>query len=97
MDVRFTPGQLTYLSSTPDPAVAPAVNDGSASTGVVRFSFASTAGFAGITPIAQLTFRATSTIGVAGSLQLVASELTATDYSDLLPNAVQVTQPIVLR
>lgn len=97
VDVRFTPGQLTYLSSTPDPAVAPAVNDGSASTGVVRFSFASTAGFAGITPIAQLTFRATSTIGVAGSLQLVASELTATDYSDLLPNAVQVTQPIVLR
>lgn len=97
IDVRFNPGQLAYQSTVPDAVVAPAVNDGSASTGVVRLSFASTAGFDGVTTIARLTFRAAATPGTTGSIQVLASELTATDYSDLLPNAVQVTQPIVLR
>lgn len=97
VDVRFTPGQLAYVSTTPDATVAPAVNDGSASTGIVRLSFASTAGYSGITPIAQLTFHAAAVAGATGSLQLVASELSAADYSDLLPNVVQVTQALVLR
>jgi hypothetical protein len=97
IDVRFTPGQLAYLSITPDATVAPTVNDGSASSGVVRLSFANPAGFDGVTPIARITFRSAAQAGSTGSVQLVASELSASDFTDLLSSVVQVTQAIVLR
>jgi hypothetical protein len=97
LDVVFTPAQLTFVSSAPGAGFAPAVGSLDAATGQLHLAFADPAGAGGVVEIAKLTFRAASAAGVAGRIALVASEMTATDFSDLLPGMIQVTQPLVLR
>jgi hypothetical protein len=97
LDVRFTPAQLTY-TTTSSLRFVPQVNSSGAATGLVRLSFADPNGAVGPSvEIARFTFSTASTAGTAGVLELDASELTASDYSDLLASAMQVTQPLVLR
>jgi hypothetical protein len=77
---------------------APEINATAAGAGLVRLSFADPKGVVGPSiEIARLTFTAASAAGTAGALSLEASELTASDYSDLLASTIQVAQPLVLR
>jgi hypothetical protein len=97
VDVTFNPAQMTYQSFTPSAGFAPSVGDGEAATGRLRISFADAAGTGGLAEIVRLTFRTASTAGISGRFTLSTSEVTASDYTDLLANMVQVSQPLVLR
>jgi hypothetical protein len=95
--VRFTPAQLTYTTMF-SLTFAPEINASGAGTGLLRFSFADPNGVVGQPiEIARVAFVAASAPGATGLVELNASELTASDYTDLLPGVLQVTQPLVVR
>jgi hypothetical protein len=97
LDVHFTPAQLTYTTMS-SATFAPQINASGAANGLVRFSFADPNGATGsLIEIGRVIFVATSAVGTGGVLELNASELTASDYTDLLPGTLQVSQPLVLR
>ena len=95
IDVVVNPAQLLYQSFAPGSLVTPEIN--AAVAGRVRLAFVITYGSGGLVEIARLTYTAGATAGTTGALTLVASEATASDYTDLLPGMAQVTQPLVLR
>ena len=97
IEVRFTPAQLTYntLFSVP---FTPELNEAAAGAGLVRFAFADPAGVTGqAIEVARIAFSVASAPGTAGAIELRTVELTASDYTDLLPGLLQVTQPLVIR
>jgi hypothetical protein len=97
LDVRFTPAQMSYTSMS-SLGFVPEINASGAGAGLVRLSFADPNGAAGpVIEIARLTFVTGTGAGTKGSFALSASELTASDYTDLTGSTTQVTQPLVLR
>jgi hypothetical protein len=97
VDVAFNPAQLTYQAFTPTGSFGPSVGEADAATGRLRISFADAIGVGGLAEIVRLTFRTASAVGVSGTFTLSTSEATASDFTDLLANMVQVAQPLVLR
>jgi hypothetical protein len=94
MDVDWSPGQLTYLSSqNGSSGVVPTVNATLAASGKLTLAMADVTGFGGRVELLRITFR-TSTAASLGQIKISAVELTASDFTDLLNLAVQVTQPI---
>jgi hypothetical protein len=96
MDVEWNPGQLQYVSHANGANVSPTVNSSNASTGKLVLAMADVAGFNGRVELLRITLRS-STGNADGELKLIARELNATDYSDLLPLTVQVLQAISVR
>jgi hypothetical protein len=94
MDVDWSPGPLTYLSSqNGSSGVVPTVNATLAASGKLTLAMADVAGFGGRVELLRITFR-TSTAASLGQIKITAVELTASDFTDLLNLAVQVTQPL---
>ena len=97
IDVVFQPSQLTFVAAAAGANFAPSVSAADTATGRLHLAFADAAGASGVAELARLTFRASPAAGRVGTFALVASEMTASDFTDLLPGMVQVAQPLVLR
>jgi uncharacterized protein YjdB len=97
VDVKFSTSQMVYQSHAAGSGVAAAVNTGDASTGTIRLAFADPAGLTGRVELLRITFKASATAGATGSLQLTATELTATDFTDLMGSTVRISQPLIVR
>lgn len=97
IDVKFTPAQMTYVSHAAGANAAAVVNATGAATGIVRLSFADPSGFAGKVEVLKITFTNAATVGTTGSLQLIANDLAASDFTNLASAAANVTRPLVIR
>lgn len=97
VDVLFSPTQLTYQSNAAGAGVAATVNAAGAATGTIRLSFADATGMSGKVELLKITFKAGATAGTTGTFALTATELNASDFSNLLPSTVKVTQPLIVR
>lgn len=94
IDLEWDPTQLTYVSHANGASgVSPTVNASNGSAGKLSLAMADVAGFDGRVEMLRVTFRTTTTPR-SGTLALVAREINATDYSDLLPLTTQVVQPL---
>ena len=94
MDVEWDPAQLVYASHANGASgVIPTVNATLASTGRLTLAMADVLGFGGRVELLRVTFRTATTPSV-GQLRLIARELTASDFTNLLGTTVQVTHPI---
>lgn len=94
IDLEWDAAQLTYVShASGTSGVSPTVNSSTAPTGKLSLAMADVAGFEGRVEMLRVTFTTTSAARVA-ALSLVAREINATDYTDLLPVTTQVVQPI---
>ena len=83
----------TKLGST---TVVPTVNSTNAANGTLTLAMADAAGFSGRIELLRITLR-TSSSASTGQLALSAREMSAADYTDLLPNLVQVTHALSVR
>jgi adhesin/invasin len=97
VDITWAVPQLVYQSHAAGSGVAATVNASSAAAGTLRVSFADPAGLTGRVEILKITFRNSATAGLIGELKLAATELTATDLSDLNATAVKVTRPLIVK
>jgi hypothetical protein len=96
IDVEWTPGPLLFQSfANGASGVVPTVNVTAAPNGRLTLAMADVAGFSGRVELVRLTFRTSSSAGT-GQLRLVAHELTAHDFADLLSITTQVTHPLFI-
>jgi len=97
--VRWDPAQLTLLSQVDGSAgVGALANANNVSQGVLTLAVASATGFGGRIELRRLTFRAASTVGMAGTLRLTTSEVSgAGTFTDLLPRTTAVAYPLSIR
>ena len=93
----WTVPQMVYQSHAAGTGVAATVNTTDAVAGKLRISFADPAGLNGKIEILKITFKNTGTAGLTGELKLTASELTATDFTDLNALAVKVTRALIVK
>jgi hypothetical protein len=99
LQVTWNPGLLTYLGNGGGTAgVNAVVNASGAASGSVTMAMASSAGFSGAVEIRTLTFKASATAGRAGTLAVVAADLSgAGTFSNLLPKLVSGTYSLKTR
>src|SRR3989449_215474 len=97
--VTWNPALLTYQSdANGGSGVSPTVNRSNVANGSLVLAMADPNGFAGRVELLQITFKAGSVAGVAGSLALTTSEVTgAGTFTDLLPKVVAATYPLITR
>jgi hypothetical protein len=97
IDVQWNPAQLTFQGTANGASgVSPTVNSTNAANGTLTLAMADAAGFSGRVELLRITLR-TASSATTGQLTLSAREMSASDYTDLLPNLVQVTQPLSVR
>jgi hypothetical protein len=95
--VNFTPATLTYVGTAAGAQFNPVTNEANVGTGILDVTFADPSGFVGLVEIAKVTFTVKTTVGATGAVALTSTELTASDFSNLLPTTTQVTRPIVIK
>jgi hypothetical protein len=97
--IRWDPSQLTMVSQVDgSTGVGALVNANGAPQGVLTLAVASATGFPGRIELRRITFKAASTVGKAGKLQLSASEVSgAGTFTDLLSRTTAVTYPLSTR
>jgi hypothetical protein len=97
--IRWDPAQLTMVSQIDgSTGVGALVNTNGAPQGVLTMAVASATGFPGRIELRRITFKAASTIGKAGKLQLSASEVSgAGTFANLLSRTTAVTYPLSTR
>src|SRR5205823_5679158 len=97
VDVQWNPAQLTFQGTANGTSgVVPTVNSTNAANGTLTLAMADAAGFSGRIELLRITLR-TSSSASTGQLALSAREMSAADYTDLLPNLVQVTHALSVR
>ena len=97
--IRWDTTQLTMVSQVDGASgVGALVNTTNTSKGTLTLAVASATGFAGRIELRRITFKASSVAGVAGKLQLSASELSgAATFTNLLSKTTAVTYPLNTR
>jgi hypothetical protein len=95
--VSWDPAAIQFVSSSAGAGVAAVANTSGTASGNLSLAFASAAGATGNVEVLQIVFHAAQTPGTASALTLLSNEVTASDFSDLTPNLVQVLQRFVLR
>jgi len=97
--IRWDPSQLTMLSDVDGAsAVGALVNENNAAQGMLTLAVASATGFAGRIELRRITFKAASTVGTPGKLQLSTSEVSgAGTFTNLLAKTAAVTYPLSTR
>jgi hypothetical protein len=97
--IRWDPSQLTMVSQVDGATgVGALVNANGAPQGLLTFAVASATGFPGRIELRRITFKAASTVGKAGKLQLTTSEVSgAGTFTDLLSRTTAVTYPLSTR
>ncbi len=95
--VNFEVATLAYVSTAAGAQFSPVKNETNVGTGVLDLTFADASGSSGLVEIAKVTFTARTTAGATGALSLTSTELSASDFSNLLPTTTQVSRPIVLK
>jgi hypothetical protein len=86
IDVTWAPTGLMFQSyaASSSSGVSPVVNSTNAANGTLRFSFINPSGVTGRVEVLRVTYRV-GAAGTPGTLGLSASEVSSTDYVDLLP------------
>jgi hypothetical protein len=97
--IRWNTSQLTMVSQVDGSSgVGAFVNANNVSQGVLTLAAASAAGFSGRVELRRITFKAAPSPGVAGQLQLSASELSgAGTFTNLLSKTTAVVYPLSTR
>ena len=95
--VNFDPATLTYVSTAAGAQFNPLKNEANVGTGILDLTFADAIGFGGLVEIARVSFTVRTTVGVSGAFALTSTELSASDFSNLLPATTQVTRAIVIK
>jgi hypothetical protein len=95
--VSWDPAVMQFTGSAAGAGVASVANTADAAAGNISLAFAGATGETGNVEVLKITFHAGGAPGSTGALTLTSSEMTASDFTDLTPNLVQVLQRVVLR